>query len=115
MQAEFGDKFMRTARIVMPKTARKGEIIEIKTLVTHPMETGYRRDDMGKAIPRDIVKLLTVTYGGEEIFRMDMFPGTAANPFAAFSTIATETGELVFTWTDDKNESTIEKVKLTVI
>lgn len=105
---------MRTARIVMPKTAKKGDVIEIKTLITHPMETGYRRDDMGKAIPRDIVKLLTVTYGGEEVFRMDMFPGVAANPFAAFTTIATETGELNFAWTDDKGEVHTEKATLTV-
>ena len=105
---------MRTARIVMPKTARKGDVVEIKTLVTHPMETGYRRDDMGKAIPRDIIKLLTVTYAGDEVFRMDMFPGTAANPFAAFTTIATQTGELVFTWTDEKGEASSEKVMLTV-
>lgn len=105
---------MRTARIVMPKTAKKGDIIEIKTLITHPMETGYRRDDMGKAIPRDIVKLLTVTYGADEVFRMDMFPGVAANPFAAFTTIATETGELVFTWIDDKGEAHVEKATLTV-
>ncbi len=105
---------MRTARIVMPKTASKGEIIEIKTLVTHPMETGYRRDDMGKAIPRDIITLLTVQYAGEEVFRMDMFPGVAANPFAAFTTIATETGELVFTWTDEKGDAHVEKAMLTV-
>jgi len=105
---------MRTARIVMPKTAKKGEIIEIKTLVTHPMETGYRRDDMGKAIPRDIITLLTVQYAGEEVFRMDMFPGVAANPFAAFTTIATETGELVFTWTDEKGDAHVEKAMLTV-
>ena len=70
---------MRTARIVMPKSARKGEIIEIKTLITHPMETGYRRDDVGKAIPRDIITQLSVTYGGTEIFRMEMFPSTAAS------------------------------------
>jgi len=105
---------MRTARIVMPKTASRGEIIEIKTLVTHPMETGYRRDDMGKAIPRDIITLLTVQYAGEEVFRMDMFPGVAANPFAAFTTIATETGELVFTWTDEKGDAHVEKAMLTV-
>lgn len=105
---------MRTARIVMPKTAKKGDIVEIKTLITHPMETGYRRDDMGKPIPRDIISLLTVTYDGEEIFRMDLFPGIAANPFAAFTTIATRTGELVFTWTDDKGETHVEKTALTV-
>ncbi len=105
---------MRTARIILPKTARKGDIVQIKTLITHPMETGYRRDDMGKSIPRDIIKLLTVTYGGEEIFRMDMFPGVAANPFAAFTTVATETGELVFTWTGDNGEQHVEKATLTV-
>ena len=105
---------MKQARIVMPKSVKKGDIVEIKTLVTHPMETGYRRDDMGKPIPRDIIRLLTVTYGGEEVFRMDMFPGVAANPFAAFTTIAIETGEMIFTWTDDKGESHVEKATLTV-
>lgn len=105
---------MRTARVILPKNAKKGDVVVIKTLITHPMETGYRRDDMGKAIPRDIIKLLTVTYGGEEVFRMDMFPGVAANPFAAFNTIATETGEMVFTWTDEKGEAHVEKATLTV-
>jgi sulfur-oxidizing protein SoxZ len=105
---------MRTARIVMPTTAKKGQIIEIKTLITHPMETGYRRDDVGKAVPRDIISALTVTYAGTEVFRMDMFPGVAANPFAAFTTIATETGEFVFTWTDEKGEAHVEKTALTV-
>lgn len=105
---------MRQARIVMPKTAKKGDVIEIKTLVTHPMETGYRRDDMGKPISRDIISLLTVTYGGQEIFRMDMFPGVAANPFAAFTTVATETGEFVFTWMDEHGDRHVEKATLTV-
>jgi sulfur-oxidizing protein SoxZ len=105
---------MRTARIVCPKTAKRGDIIEIKTLINHPMETGYRRDDMGQAIPRDIFKTLIVTYSGVEVFRSEMFPGTAANPFVAFTTIATETGEIVFTWTDDKGISHVEKVQITV-
>jgi sulfur-oxidizing protein SoxZ len=105
---------MRTARIVMPKAAKKGDIVEIKTLITHPMETGYRRDDVGKAVPRDIIGLFTVTYAGTEVFRMDLFPGIAANPFVAFTTVATETGELVFTWTDEKGEVHVERATLTV-
>jgi sulfur-oxidizing protein SoxZ len=105
---------MRTARIVCPKTAKRGEIIEIKTLINHPMETGYRRDDMGQAIPRDIFKTLTVTYNGTEVFRAEMFPGTAANPFVAFTTVAIETGTLEFTWTDDKGATHIEKAQITV-
>jgi sulfur-oxidizing protein SoxZ len=105
---------MRTARIVCPKTAKRGEIIEIKTLINHPMETGYRRDDMGQAIARDIFKSFAVTYNGVEVFRSEMFPGTAANPFVAFTTLATETGTLEFTWTDDKGETHVEKAQITV-
>jgi sulfur-oxidizing protein SoxZ len=78
-------------RIVAPAKARKGEVIEIKTLINHVMETGFRRDNVGRAIPRDIITRFTCTYAGEEVFRMDLFTGVAANPFVAFTTIATET------------------------
>jgi sulfur-oxidizing protein SoxZ len=105
---------MATTRIVMPATAKKGEIIEIKTLVQHEMETGHRRDNVGKPIARDIINAFVVTYGGTEIFRTDLFPGVAANPYIAFSTVATETGEIAFTWTDDQGVKTVEKRKLTV-
>jgi sulfur-oxidizing protein SoxZ len=105
---------MRTARVVLPKTARRGDVIEIKTLITHPMETGYRRDEVGGAIARDIIKNLVVTYAGETVFRMELFTGIAANPFVAFTTVATETGELVFTWTDEKGEAHVERATLTV-
>jgi sulfur-oxidizing protein SoxZ len=105
---------MRTARIVCPKTARRGDIIDIKTLINHPMETGYRRDDMGQPIARDIFKSFRVTYNGAEIFRAELFPGVAANPFIAFTTIATDTGTLTFTWTDDKGESHVETAQIVV-
>lgn len=106
---------MRQARIVMPKSVKRGEIFEIKTLITHPMETGYRRDDMGKAIPRDIISLFTVSYGDGEIFRMDLFPGVAANPFIAFTTIATESGDIEFRWQDEKGETLVQRATITVI
>jgi sulfur-oxidizing protein SoxZ len=102
-------------RIVLPATAKKGEIIEIKTLVQHPMEPGYRRDNEGRAIPRDIIATLTVQYAGVEIFKCDMQPGTAANPYVAFTTTATETGELTFTWVDEKGTITKEARKITVV
>ena len=101
-------------RIVLPASAKKGDIVEIKTLVQHVMEPGYRRDNEGRAVPRDIVATFAVTYGGVEVFKCDLQPGTAANPYIAFSTIATETGELVFTWTDEKGNATRETRKLTV-
>jgi sulfur-oxidizing protein SoxZ len=101
-------------RIVLPATAKKGDVIEIKTLVQHPMEPGYRRDNEGRAIPRDIIAVLTVQYAGAEIFKCEMQPGTAANPYVSFTTRAIETGDLTFTWIDEKGVATKETRKLTV-
>lgn len=105
---------MKAARIVVPATARKGQIFEIKTLIQHPMETGYRRGNMGEVIPRDIIRTLSVTYAGEEIFHADMTQGVAANPYMAFSTVAVSTGDIVFTWTDEAGQSHSETVRLQV-
>lgn len=105
---------MATTRIVIPKTARKGEVIEIKTIIQHVMETGYRRDFQGLAIPRDIIKRFSVRYAGAEIFFAEMTQGIAANPFFSFFTTAVETGDVVFTWTDEKGNVTTAKRLLTV-
>ena len=80
---------MARALINVPKQAKRGDVIEIKTLVSHPMETGYRRDTMGNAIPRDIINRFVCTYNGVEVFRADLFPAIAANPFLSFHTVAT--------------------------
>jgi sulfur-oxidizing protein SoxZ len=101
-------------RIVAPKTAKKGDVVEIKTLISHVMETGFRRDNMGRAVPRDIITKMRCTYAGEDVFAMDLFTGVAANPFIVFTTIATETGTLVFEWTDMKGEVTRAETTLTV-
>jgi sulfur-oxidizing protein SoxZ len=84
--------------------AKRGDIIEIKTLIQHPMETGYRLDNKGSAIPRDIISRFVCTYNGAEVFRAELFPAISANPFVAFSTVATESGELAFSWTDDRGQ-----------
>ena len=100
--------------INVPPKARRGEVIEIKTLVLHPMETGYRHDAEGRAIARDIINRFACTYNGEEIFRAELFPAIAANPFLSFFTVATESGELAFSWTDDAGETRTETVKIAV-
>lgn len=105
---------MPVTRIVCPAQAKKGDVFQIRTLIQHPMETGYRRDDAGAPIPRDIVNALVVTYAGEQIFRAELGPGVAANPFLSFFTTAVETGEIVFTWTDDEGRKTIERRTLLV-
>src|SRR5712692_3196817 len=99
---------MARVLINLPARAKRGEIIEIKTLIAHPMETGYRLDSKGSAIPRDIINRFTCSYNGEEIFRAELFPAIAANPFIAFFTLATESGKIEFTWTGDNGFSARE-------
>lgn len=105
---------MARALITVPATARRGETVEIKTLMAHPMETGYRAGSDGRVLPRDIIKRFTCSYNGAEIFRADLFPAMSANPFIAFSTVATESGTLTFTWQGDNGFSHSETAKITV-
>jgi sulfur-oxidizing protein SoxZ len=103
-----------SALINVPARARRGEIIEVKTLISHPMETGYRRSQLGALIPRDIVTLFVCTYNGAEVFRAELHPAIAANPFIMFSTVATESGTIAFHWTGDNGFSVTESVAITV-
>jgi sulfur-oxidizing protein SoxZ len=92
---------MTRALINVPKTAKRGDIIEIRAMIAHPMETGYRMGPNGVAIPRNSIKRFACSYDGEEVFSADFFPAMSANPFVAFSTVATMSGTLTFSWTDD--------------
>jgi len=105
---------MAEPRVRVPSTARRGEVIEIKTLLSHPMETGHRRDVYGKLIPRQIIHTFTCTYNGVEVFRADWHPAVAANPFLAFFTVATETGRLRFEWIDDEGTVYATEADITV-
>jgi len=104
------------ARVVvnMPKQARRGEIIEIRTLAGHTMETGFRHTQRGELIPRDIITLFTCSYNGVEVFRAELYPAMAANPLIAFHTIATESGTLEFRWTGDNGYSATYSAAITV-
>ena len=106
---------MTSALINVPARAKRGEIIEIKTLISHVMETGYRRTQLGALIPRDIIRLFVCTYNGTEVFRAELHPAIAANPFIVFSTVATESGTLAFRWTGDNGFSVAESVAITVV
>jgi sulfur-oxidizing protein SoxZ len=106
---------MARALINVPAKASRGQVIEIKTLISHPMETGYRPDSNGKIVPRDIINKFVCTYNNAEIFRADLHPAIAANPFISFFTVATESGVLAFTWTDDDGKIYAEKANITVV
>ena len=99
---------MARAVVTLPTQAKRGEIIEIKTLAAHAMETGFRRTQLGELIPRDIIRRFTCTYNGVEVYRVDLHPAVAANPLIAFTTIATETGTLSFQWVGDNGYSVTE-------
>jgi sulfur-oxidizing protein SoxZ len=105
---------MSRALISVPPKARKGEVIEIKALIQHVMETGFRPNSTGVLIPRDIVTAFTCTYNGAEIFRCEMFPAVSANPFLVFHTVATESGTLEFTWSGDNGFSAKESAQIQV-
>jgi sulfur-oxidizing protein SoxZ len=103
-----------SALINVPERAKRGDIIEIRTLVSHPMETGFRRTQLGSVIPRDIIRTFVCTYNGTEVFRAELHPAISANPFLVFSTIATESGTLAFHWTGDNGFSVTESAKIDV-
>jgi sulfur-oxidizing protein SoxZ len=103
-----------SALINVPERAKRGEVIEIKALVSHPMETGYRRTQLGALVPRDIIRRFVCTYNGTEVFRAELHPAIAANPFIAFPTVATESGTLTFQWTGDNGFSMTESARITV-
>ena len=105
---------MARALINVPAQAKRGEIITIKTLISHTMETGFRHTAVGTAIPRDIITIFTCAYNGDEIFRADLFPAMAANPFITFTTIAIGSGTLVFNWTGDNGFNVTESATITV-
>ena len=92
---------MARALINVPKTAKRGQVIEIKTLISHIMETGFRRNDVGQPIPRNIITNFVCTYNGDEIFRADLYPAISANPFITFFTVAIDSGTIAFKWTGD--------------
>jgi len=105
---------MARVLINVPATAKRGSVIQIKTLISHIMEPGFRPGADGNIIPRDIITLMTCKYNGEEIFRADMYPAMAANPFVTFHTIATESGKIEFAWTGDNGFSETASANITI-
>ncbi len=92
-------------RVKLPKKAKAGDMIQVKTLASHKMETGNRKDKKGNTIPRLILNKFTCTFGGKEVFSADMHPAVSANPYIAFFITATASGTYEFTWTDDAGKS----------
>ena len=100
--------------INVPKKAHRGEIIEIKVLISHPMESGQRRNEMGQPIARDIIHSFRCTYNNEVVLEAEFFPAIAANPFLSFFAVAEDSGTIVFSFMDDHGTEQVERAAIVV-
>ncbi|MGY2052464.1 thiosulfate oxidation carrier complex protein SoxZ [Methylobacterium sp. JK268] len=105
---------MARSLINVPKTAKAGTTVEIKTLISHPMETGYRPGPDGRLLPRNIITEFVCRFEDEEVFRAELFPASSANPYLTFSTVATRSGTFTFTWSGDNGFTQTEHAAIEV-
>ena len=103
-----------TARMQVRPEARRGDLIEVRVLIQHPMETGFRYDSLGRRTPRNVIHRFECRYGGVEVFRAEMGAGIAANPFLRFFVRARESGTIECRWVDQGNVSGSVSARVTV-
>jgi sulfur-oxidizing protein SoxZ len=96
------------------KEAKKGDIVEVKALVSHVMETGQRKDANGNTIPRKILNKFVCTVAGKQVFAADFETAVSANPYIQFKFKAMESGPVVLTWTDDDGSTIVGEETITV-
>jgi sulfur-oxidizing protein SoxZ len=101
-------------RFRLPSPVKAGDVIEVKTLITHVMETGQRKDGSGKVVPRHIINLFTARFNGAEVFKAELQPGISADPYLAFHMRVPGPGVLEMAWTDDDGVRVVETVTMPV-
>ncbi|MFO1147370.1 MAG: thiosulfate oxidation carrier complex protein SoxZ [Alsobacter sp.] len=105
---------MARALVNVPPKVRAGDLVEIKALVQHPMETGFRTGPDGQLVPRHIISRFLCTFEGAEVFSADLHPAVAANPFLSFTMRATSSGTLTLRWFDDRGGGQVETAAIVV-
>jgi sulfur-oxidizing protein SoxZ len=114
------NRFQETAMAVKPrikldkKEAKKGDLVEVKALVSHVMETGQRKDAAGNTVPRKILNKFTCTVAGKQVFAADFETAVSANPYIQFKFKAERSGPVVLTWTDDDGSTIVGEETITV-
>ena len=101
-------------RVKVPKTAAAGDEITIKTLISHKMESGQRKDDDGNIIPRSIINRFTCDFNGENVVDVTLEPAISTNPYLEFEALVPEAGEFKFTWYDDDGSIYEESKKIAI-
>jgi sulfur-oxidizing protein SoxZ len=105
---------MAIARLEVPAQARRGEAVPVRIIIKHPMETGFRRDDEGRVVPKNVVSRFVCRYNGEEVFRAELGSGISVNPLLQFYTVALASGEIECAWSDDAGEQGSARAPITV-
>lgn len=101
-------------RVKVPKSAAAGEAITIKTLISHTMESGQRKDSDGNVIPRSIINHFSCTFNGETVIEVKMEPAISTNPYFEFEAKVPEAGTFEFTWLDDDGSTYTTSKDITV-
>ncbi len=101
-------------RVKVPKSAAVGEVVTLKTLISHPMESGQRKDDKGVLIPREIINRFTCDYHGVNVIEIEIDPAVSTNPYFEFDVKIDAAGEFVFTWYDDDGSVYTEKKSIEI-
>jgi sulfur-oxidizing protein SoxZ len=104
MQSDAKEETMASAprpRVKVPETAAAGEIVTLRALISHEMESGQRKDRNGETIPRRIINKFTCEFNGQPVFSCDIEPAISANPYFEFNARVAESGTFRFTWIDD--------------
>ncbi|MFO1282672.1 MAG: thiosulfate oxidation carrier complex protein SoxZ [Burkholderiales bacterium] len=105
---------MARALLTVPPSVRRGEVFEVRAIIAHPMETGYRAGADGARVPRDVLRRFTCRYDGEVVFAADLYPAVAANPYLSFHALATSSGPMTFTWEGDNGFAQTEIAAIVV-
>jgi sulfur-oxidizing protein SoxZ len=106
---------MADSRISVPPATRRGEAIEVRISIRHAMETGYRTDESGKPVPRNVIRTFACRYNGDPVFAVRMSSGIAANPYLRFFVTARESGTLAFEWVDDAGARGVAQAAVKVV
>lgn len=101
-------------RVKVPKKAAAGETITIKTLISHKMESGQRKDGDGNVIPRSIINRFTAEFNGQSVIDVAIEPAISTNPYFQFDAVVPETGAFTFKWYDDDGDIYESVKKVTV-
>ncbi|MFP1645000.1 thiosulfate oxidation carrier complex protein SoxZ [Pontitalea aquivivens] len=88
-------------RVKVPSKASAGEVVTLKTLISHPMESGQRKDKDGNVIPRSIINRFTCDFNGQNVIDITIEPAVSTNPYFEFEAKVDASGEFKFTWYDD--------------